>query len=239
MIATPETKVRFLEKIERAPSVVSFRFAPQEKINFLPGQHLQLMFDPERRGNRILNHLLSFSSSPTRDYVEVTKKLSESEFSRKLTDLRPGDEVVLRGPMGKCVFRDEYRAVVFLIGGIGITPVISMIEYIVETHLDTEVTLFYSNRYEEEIAFRKELLSWQSERSNIRFLCLITREQPRDRSCASGRISREIVEREVRDTQVPIFFSFGPPAMVDTMKTLCEEIGCRKEHINTESFAGY
>ncbi len=239
MIATLETKGRFLENIERTPSVVSFRFALQEKINFLPGQYLQLMFDPGRGDNRALNHLLSFSSSPTRDYVEVTKKLSESEFSRRLTELRPGDEVSFRGPMGRCVFRDDYRSIGFLIGGIGITPVISIVNHIVERQLPTDAVLFYSNRTESEIAFRAELESLQAASCGFRFLCTLTREEPSDDRCLRGRVGKDLVLREVSDPLERIFFIFGPPRMVETMQALCEEIGCPKEKVRVESFAGY
>jgi ferredoxin-NADP reductase len=76
-----EVKVKFIEKIKRTPSVTSFRFLPAEKIDFIPGQFLQIIFDEKNRGNKDLNKYLSFSCSPQRDYIEITKRLSESEFS--------------------------------------------------------------------------------------------------------------------------------------------------------------
>ena len=82
-----------------------------------------------------MNKYLSFSSSPTNDYIEVTKRLSDSVFSQKLKALKPSDEVLLKGPSGNCVLKEEYKKIGFLIGGIGITPVISMIEYIVDKKL--------------------------------------------------------------------------------------------------------
>ena len=79
------------ERVARTPSVESFRFDLPEKLHFSPGQFGQVIFDPGERKNRDLNKYLSFSSAPERDYVEVTKRLSDSEFSRRLRSLRPGD----------------------------------------------------------------------------------------------------------------------------------------------------
>ena len=56
-----------------------------------------------------------------------------------------------------------YEKIAFLIGGIGITPVISIIEHICDKKLSTDVALLYSNRNEDEIAFKKELHNWQSQ----------------------------------------------------------------------------
>ena len=163
-----EYKVRLQEKIERTEVVTSFRFKHAERIDFQPGQFLELIFDEDNRKNKNLNKFLSFSSSPARDYIEVTKKLSESEFSSRLRGLKENDEVLIRAPLGNCVFKEEYAKIGFLIGGIGITPVISIIEYIVDKKLRNDAILLYSNRTEQDIAFRKELDEWQQANNNIK-----------------------------------------------------------------------
>ena len=125
-------RARLIETIDRAPGTRSFRLLPEKHIDFLPGQFLQVIFDP---GNKDLNKYLSFSSSPTKEYIEFTKRLSSSAFSEKLRSLKINVQVLLKAPLGSCVFKEEYRKIAFLIGGIGITPVISILEYIVERGL--------------------------------------------------------------------------------------------------------
>ncbi len=160
--------LRLIERIKRSPTVESFRFLPQKKIEFRPGQFLKVIFSQER--SKELNKYLSFSSSPTKDYIEFTKRLSNSEFSLKLKKLKRNDEVLIEAPLGNCIFREDYKKIVFLIGGIGITPVISIIEYIMEKNLETEVYLFYSNQSEEEVAFKRELDNWGFLNKRIDFL---------------------------------------------------------------------
>ena len=236
---TKEIRATLIEGIKRTPSVESFRFSPEEKINFLPGQFLQLIFDEKNRDNKGLNKYLSFSASPFRDYIEVTKKLTGSSFCQRLKGLNKGDKVLLRAAMGNCVFKDEYQKIGFLIGGIGITPVISIIEYIAEKKINTDTLLLYSNRTEEEIAFRKELDDWQRANANIKIFYTVTDYQPGDNRCISGRITKELVREKVADLQKRMMFVFGPPKMVEAMKAICLQAGCTQDNIKTESFIGY
>lgn len=234
-----EIKGRFTGSIKRTPTIKSFRFQGKEKIVFLPGQFLQVMFDRGNPGNRELNKYLSFSSSPTKDYFEVTKRISQSSFSKKLMNLKKGDEVFFKAPLGNVVFKEEYKKIGFLAGGIGITPVISIIEYITDEKLDTDVVLFYSNRNEEEIAFRQELDYWSERNTNIKICYSITHGGSQTKEYVQGRISKDLVCEGIKDISERIFFLYGPSKMVEAMEQICIEAGCQKDQIKTENFIGY
>jgi len=188
-----ETTVTLIERIPRTSTIESFRFTSEEDIDFLPGQFLKLCFDRNNPHNQELNKYLSFSSSPTKKYIEVTKRLSSSTFSQKLKSLQIKDEITISAPMGNIVFKPEYKKIGFLIGGIGITPVISIMEYIQDTHLDTDVLLIYSNRTEEEIAFRNILDNWRSQHKHFRIIYTLTDCTPQDPICRGGRIDKDLV----------------------------------------------
>jgi len=220
-------RLRFTEAIKRTETIKTFRFSCDEKFDFLPGQFTQLVFDEENKQSRDLNKYLSFSCAPGKGYIEVTKRISESGFSRRLSSLKPGDTVLFKPPMGNCVFRDDYKKVTFLIGGIGITPVISMIEYIVEKKIDTDIYLLYSNRSIEDIAFKKELDLWKEQNPNIHIVY------------TAGRINKDMVTQYMPDFEERIVFMFGAPAMVDVMKSICFDIGCSKDNVMAENFIGY
>lgn len=232
-------KGRLTERIKRTPTIESFRFVSEKKVKFSPGQFAQLIFDEGELSDQGLSKYLSLSSSPTKEYIEVTKRLSNSKFSQRLKSLSLNDIVLFRLPMGICVFKDTYKKIAFLIGGIGITPVVSIIEYIIDKKLTTDVALFYSNRTEEEIAFKEELDYWQSTYTNINIFYTITNCQPRRPECIPGFIHKDLLVEKVRDWSERIVFIFGPPKMVETMEELCVEIGIIKEYMRTESFIGY
>lgn len=229
----------FSERIKRTPTIESFRFLLQEKLDFIPGQFLQLVFDEKNPQNKELNKYLSFSSSPAKDYIEVTKRLSESLFSQRLKNLKINDTVLVKAPLGSCVFKKDYKKIAFLIGGIGVTPVISILEHITDKKIETDVLLLYSNKTEEEIAFKSELDLWQENNKNIKLLYLLTDYEPKNKNFLFGHIDKDLLAERIKDLNERIIFIFGPPKMVEAMKNLCLEISCREENIKTESFLGY
>jgi ferredoxin-NADP reductase len=238
-MAAKTYRAKVMQRIKRTPSIESFRFLTEEKINFAPGQFLRLIFDEKNPENKDLNKYLSFSCAPGNNYIEVTKRLSTSEFSQKLNGLQLEDEILVQAPLGNCIFKEEYKRIAFLIGGIGITPVVSIIEYIIGKKLDTHTLLFYSNRREEEIAFRQELDAWSESNNNLKIIYTLTDYQPRDKSCIFGRIDKKLLLEYVKDLEGRVLFIFGPPKMVEAMAGLSREIGAPEENIKTESFLGY
>lgn len=233
-----ELKVNLIDRVKRTNTIESFRFGSASKVDFLPGQFLQILFDQKDKKNKDLNKYLSFSSSPHQEYIEVTKRLSSSQFSLKLKALKIGDELLIKAPLGSCVFSDNYNKVCFLIGGIGITPLISILEHIDYKKLATDIVLVYSNRSEEDIAFKKELDSWQT-RNNLRIYYLISECRPKDLNCIFGVINSELFSKEVPDCCDRHIFVYGPPDMVSTTKELVLGVGCLESKIKVESFVGY
>ncbi|MCX7661762.1 MAG: FAD-dependent oxidoreductase, partial [Candidatus Omnitrophica bacterium] len=232
-------KVKFIENIKRTPTVESFRFLPEKRIDFLPGQFLQILFDKDNLNNKELNKYLSFSSSPTKDYIEVTKRISQSQFSQKLKSLKKDDEIFIKAPLGNCVFDESYKRIGFLIGGIGITPVVSILEYIEEKKLDTDVLLLYSNRTEIETAFKKEFDEIMLKNHLIKIIYLVTECLPEDKSCVYGHLDKEFLIKYLSELYGRIIYIFGPPKMVEAVKGLCLELGINQQNIKTESFVGY
>ncbi|MCM8812408.1 MAG: hypothetical protein NC924_00540 [Candidatus Omnitrophica bacterium] len=236
----PYFTAKLIERIPRTPSVETFRFLPERgRVAFRPGQFTAALFDPENRKNRDLNKYLSFSSSPQRDYFDVTKRLSESSFSGRLRQLQPGGCVQFDGPFGTCVFQDEFREIAFIVGGIGITPVISMLEYLGDRNLKPDAVLLYSNRFVEEIAFRAELTAWDAQWENLRVVHMMTQCRPRDFACIHGYLDLAVLQKEVADCRRRQVFIFGPPTMVAAMKSICQEAGCPADLLKTEMFTGY
>ena len=230
---------KFIGQVKRTEHVISFRFSVRDPIDFIPGQFLQVIFDQTNPRNFSLNKNLSFSCAPKKEYIEVTKKISQSKFSKQLTGLKTGDSVLFKGPMGNCVFLDSFKKIAFLIGGIGITPVISIVEHIVQNNLPTDVVLLYSNRTEKDIAFKPQLDHFSNLNKRIKVMYTVDHEQPGDQSISFGSIDQEFVLGNISDYQQRVFFLFGPPGMVEAMKNICVRIKCREENFKTEIFEGY
>lgn len=229
----------FLEKIDRTETVSSFRFLSQDGLDFCAGQFIQVVFDPQDPLNKQMRKYLSFSSRPRKDFFELTKRRSDSAFSTKLWSLKKSDEVLFKGPMGTCIFDRAFKKIGFLIGGIGITPVISMLDHIFFNNLEVDVCLIYSNLREKDMPFCSEIDCWAKTNKNFRVVYTIVDQEPQNKNYHKGMITADMVCNEIPDFRERVFFISGPPQMVQDIKSICEDIGCDMGKVQTENFVGY
>ncbi len=234
-----EYRVVFKELIKHTDFTWSFRFDSEESIDFIPGQFLQIIFDEENLSNRELNKYLSFSSASGESYIEVTKRLSESVFSQRLRELKQGDSVKIKAPMGNCVLGTDIKKVLFLVGGIGITPVMSILRTIAGNGGGVDICLLYCNRDIDDIVFKNEIDKYCEESGNIKSFYSVDRGRPVDDMSLVGFICDDMLKKCVDDYHERNIFIFGPPMMVQATEKVCESLQCNKELIKKEKFVGY
>ncbi len=226
--------------IRRTPNVISIQIKLSEDIIFIAGQFLQIIFDEENKMNKDLNKYLSFSSAPGRDYIEFTKRLTDSFFSQRIENLKCGDTLTIKAPFGNCILDEKkHKKLLCLIGGIGITPVISIYEDISVKKLDIDSKLLYANRNEQEIAFKNEFDELSKTNPKLKTYYIVSDCDSSDTECIPGHINEELIYNKVPDFKERIVFIFGPPKMVAAMKELCLKIGCENSQVKSENFAGY
>jgi ferredoxin-NADP reductase len=229
-----ETTVK--EIIPRTPNVTSFRFPRPAELDYKAGQFLFITINPD--GKELSKHF-SFSSSPTeREHVEFTKKFTDSEFSLALKTLKLDDWARIDAPYGNFTFEGEYERIGMLAGGIGITPLISICKYCTDKQLNTKITLLYGCRTPIDIAFRNELEEMQRQNRSLKVV-LTVNEPTADWNGAVGVIIADMVKREIPDYKETMFYTCGPPPMVEVMEKLVESLGLPKTQLKREYFAGY
>ena len=229
-----ETYVK--EIIPRTYNVRSFRFPRPEALSYKPGQFLFVTI--KANGKELSKHF-SISSSPTEKmHIEFTKKLSESEFSTALKALGEGNLARIDAPYGKFTFQGEHERIGLLGGGIGITPLRSICRYCTDMRLNTKITLLYGNRTENDIAFKEELETMQQQNKNLKAVFILNEANSEWRG-ATGRIDAEMVKKEIPDYKETVFYTCGPPSMVEAMEKLIENLGLPKTQLNREYFTGY
>lgn len=221
--------------IQRTEDVKSVRFRRPKEFDYLPGQWAFVTAGSEKEK---ITKPLSFSSSPTEDYLEFTKRLTGHDFSNAFAAMDLGDTATIRGPFGKLTLPESYKKICMLSGGIGITPLRSMIRYSTDKELKTDIILLYSNRLENEIAFIDEFDEMQSRNPNLKVLITITRPGQAWKGL-NGRINLEMVEKKVPDYIERIFYSCGPRPMVETMVSMLSKMGLPEAQIRYEYFTGY
>ncbi len=230
------TSVTILETKDETPTIRSIRLAKPDGFTFQVSQAIKLMLDVVEGRDW---HLLSIASSQTRDYLEFAVRNSESPFKRAFYLLKPGDEVRINGPRGHFPF-ESGRPGIFITGGIGITPFMSMIEYATDSGLSTPLTLVYGNRSPDEVAFKDQLDRLAHINKHLRIVYTVSQPSPNQTwDHRFGRIDRELLEEVVAGGGDAIYYLAGPPGMVVALGQVVEALGVPRERIRSEMFRGY
>ena len=230
-----QQKTNVTQVIQQTRDVKSIRFAKPKGFSYLSGQWAYITIGETKIQK---TKPLSFSSSPTEGFLEVTKRLTGHEFSNALDALRVGDEVTIRGPNGKLILQEKHGKICMLSGGIGITPLRSMIRYSTDKDLKISIILLYSNRFEYDIAFKGDFDEMQKKNLNFKAAITITRPSQAWKGL-TGRINIEMIKRTVPDYSERVFYTCGPRPMVEATVAMLTEMGLPETQIKYEYFSGY
>ncbi len=230
----------FKSKKEVAEGVKAFTLEPEEKISYEAGQFA--FFDFLADGKEYSKHF-TISNSPVKKEIEFTTMIRESEYKKALDSLYEGHEVFIKRINGNFTL-EEVKSLVFLAGGIGITPVKSMLEYVTDMSKEIQAKLFYSNRNVKTISFRRWLDEIKEKLKTLDIVHtltdLATEEEKNAWDQETGYIDESMLSRHIDNTQECIFYISGPPSFNSSMKKmLLEEAQIKKENIKTEVFYGY
>lgn len=221
--------------IQRTSDILSIRFERPEAFCYDPGQFMFIKI--HKNEEELIKHF-TISSSPTEETLEITKKLTGHDYSNALQNLKIGDNISIDGPYGDFTFKGEHGKVLFLTGGIGITPIRSIIRYCLDKRLSTDMVLLYSCRFEDDVPFKNEIDELNDINLNLKVFYAVSR--PTEKwGGYTGRISGELIRESVPDYQSRFTYISGPPAMVASMKTiLTNELNLPASRIKTEQFKG-
>jgi predicted ferric reductase len=206
---------------------------------YLPGQfHFLKLYRGDRRYDGEEHHF-TISSSPTQPGI-LTSTIKESgDFSGSLGTTKPGDAVHLEGPYGRFSFllhRDR-KILVFLAGGIGITPIMSMLRFLRDTGSERKAVLLYANKTEKDIIFARELEEMvQGGHPRLRVVQVLTRP-PRTWKGEYGHIDQGMIRRYCGiDINGMQFYLCGPPGMMRMLDRELKDLGVDPRQLSSERF---
>jgi ferredoxin-NADP reductase len=184
---------------------------------------------------------LSVASSPNAPTsLMVAMRMRTSAFKNSLKMAPLGVKLRVSSPMGSfTLHRDSSKPAVFLVGGIGITPVLSILAHATEEGAPHRIHLFYSNHDPGKVAFLKELQMWQNRNANFTFVPTVTATNGSSWSYERGRIDSEMLARHLSETHGPVYYVCGPAEMVAAMQKLLGHLGVDEDSIRSEEFGGY
>jgi ferredoxin-NADP reductase len=197
------------------------------------------MFITISNKNRELKKHFTISSSPTeKKFIEFTKKLTGSEFSNALEDLSIGAKAKIDAPYGKFTLDKEHNKIAMLSGGIGITPLRSICKYVTDKKLKKSIILLYGNNTAQDIAFKEEFEILQKQNKNLKIIHVLNKPPPEWKGY-TGFIDSNTIKKEITDYKKRLFYTCGPPGMINAMKKILQELNLPKSQIRIENFTGY
>jgi ferredoxin-NADP reductase/Na+-transporting NADH:ubiquinone oxidoreductase subunit NqrB len=243
-ILSPKKKLflHLSNKVRLSPDIYEFVFKKSEAFPYLPGQYLEWTMPHhgvDSRGNR---RYFTIASSPTESDIKIGIKIAEkgSSFKKALLQINDKAEVIGAQLAGDFVLpRNADQKLVFIAGGIGITPFRSMIQYLLDTNEKRDIVLFYTASSDKDFVY-KDIFDKAAKELGIKVVYVVT-----DKSIGpswkgeKGRITPEMLKKYLPDSSMRTYYLSGPNSMVEGYKKLLRELGIPFTKIVTDYFPGF
>lgn len=230
------------QKLQYGIDIIDFVFKPTEKFNFIPGQYLEWTL-PHRgvdsRGNR---RYFTIASSPTEQSLHLGVKFypQGSSFKKALAAIDTNTPIMAGQLAGDFTLPENpEQKLVFIAGGIGITPFRSMIKYCIDANQPRPIVLLYANKLFSEIAYADVFEEARSIGIKTVYTLTDTQQIPAHWQGKTGRISSEMIKEEIPDYRERIFYLSGPHQMVTGFEATLKNMGIPSSRIKKDFFPGF
>lgn len=225
-------KLKLESTKEEIPGVFSFWFIPEEKVSWKAGQFFHYILHHEPTDERGSDRWFTIASAPYEEKIMLTTRFDGekmSTFKKALKELKVGDEIEATDLEGDFTVEDAQKQMVFIAGGIGVTPFRSIIKELDHEGKPINVTLLYANRSEDNIAYKDEFESIAKTHPEFKIHYVISPE----------RIDVAKIKELVPDYKERIVYVSGPEPMVEELGNALKESGLKEDHLKQDWFPGY
>lgn len=229
-------RVIFDHADNEAANIKTFWFKPDAQISYTAGQYIELTLKHNKSDNRGEKRWFTLSSGPEQSLVSITTKLSEpgSSFKKALQELHPGHSLEMSEAMGDFVLpKFLTQPLVFVAGGIGLTPFHSMFEWLSRHHEQRNIHFIYGVRTEDEIIFQD---TWQ----NAEIQTTVIVSDPSDAwGGERGQLSSELILGLTKPAEDTLLYLSGPEPVVEKLEKNLVSSGIKHHQLVTDFFPGY
>jgi len=227
---------------ELCEGTIAFGLQKPADFRFRAGQYVEIaLMKPAKRDIGGDTRTLSIASAPFESGLLFAMRLSKTAFKQVLEALPLGSEIEIRGPAGTFALReDPRRPVVFLAGGIGLAPFLSILRQAFHDRIGRNIYLFYSNRCPEDTAYLGELQEWEKTNHSFRFIPTMTRmAESRIRWNGDRPYRPEDVEAFAAQSDRASLLCGWPFALCDGYDSVLTVLNVEEVDIRTEDFGEY
>lgn len=224
-------KLKLTEKRQDVGDTTIFIFTPSEPLSFKAGQFLHYVLHHEPTDDRGSDRWFTNSAAPFENQIRITARFSgekSSSFKKKLFSLKEGKNIEISLVDGDFTVEDPNQEMVFIAGGIGITPFRSILMQLDHDKQPINVTLLYANR-DQNIVYKEDLENVAKNNPGLKIHYVFSPEH----------IDEQKIREFVPDLTKPVFYVSGPEPMVDAMGETLKKMGVVEDHIKQDWFPGY
>lgn len=220
-----------------AANIRTFFFKPERPVEYTAGQYAVWTLKHPKADDRGETRWFTLSSSPTDDLVTITTKYADdksSSFKKALFKLQPGSEMLMSDPMGDFVLPKLIQTpLIFVAGGIGITPFHSILSWLTATGEQRPIKLLYGVNNEDEIIFQ-ETFDKAGQHATI-----VVSNPEAAWGGERGRLSADLILGLEKPDDDTLVYLSGPEPMVQALAKDLRQAGLRKEQIVSDEFPNY
>jgi len=220
-----------------AHNIKTFWFKPERSVRYIAGQFTEIYLPHDNPDSRGIRRWFTLSSSPSEKLVSITTKFAShqsSTFKQHLRELQPGTPLKLADPMGDFVLpKDRSIPIVFVAGGMGITPMRSMIKWLHDTNESRKIHLIYAVTEEDELAFVPLFKDYHLDFTPI------VKDPTKGYGGETGSLSTERILELAPDDGRSLIYLSGPEPMIETFYKEFKAKGIAEERLVTDYFPGY
>lgn len=243
-LVSPKTKIiaTVLEKRQVGADIIDFIFAPGKTFAFTPGQYMEWTLPHAKTDTRGNRRYFTIASSPTENTLRLGIRFSEngSSFKKAMLAMQQNHQIVGAQISGDFTLpKDKKKKLVFIAGGIGVTPFRSMLQYLIDKKESRPIVMFYVNKRINEVVY-VDVFNQAQKQAGVKMVYTLTDKAsvPSTWQGKVGRIDSEMIKKEVPDFMERTFYISGPHAMIVASEEVLRSMGVPAKQIKKDFFPG-
>lgn len=244
-IVSPKTKLfpDFLRKIKIANDTLEFSFLSDRQLAYQPGQYMEWTLPHTHADSRGSRRWFTLASSPTEKELKLGVKFYErsSSYKAAMLGIDKNSVVVAAQVAGDFVMpHNKNKKLVFIAGGIGVTPFRSMIKYLLDKNQPRFIRLIYAARDEADFAYQ-DIFEMARQKLGIKTLYVVSSNfsQIKQPNTMRATISNKLIKQLIPDYADCIFYISGTHHMVEDCQVILRDLGVKRSNIKVDFFPGY
>lgn len=233
-----------VQKLRIAANSVDFVFRTDKQLVYRPGQYMEWTLPHSHIDNRGNRRYFTLASSPTEQTLRLGVKFYEpsSSYKQALIDMTTTTDMIAAQVSGDFVLpRNAKTKLVFIAGGIGVTPFRSMVKYLLDSHEQRDIVMLYAANSPQDIAYKDVFDQAQQELGMVTTYVIAEPEhaQSVQPNLRAGRVDVNVISDLVPEYRGRTYYISGSHQMVVSIQAALAQLGVPKRHIKVDYFPGY